>query len=57
MKLLKSQKKRGDEELPPPDLKMLPDNLKYIFLDNTNRFPVIIIAKLSGEEEEELMKA
>ena len=48
-------KKRGDEELPPPELKILPDNLKYRFLDNTNRFPVISSAKLLGEEEE-LMK-
>ena len=47
--------RRGDEELPPLELKILPDNLKYRFLDNTNRFPVIISAKLSGEEEE-LMK-
>ena len=56
MKLLKSQRRRGDEDLPPPELKILPDNLKYRFLDNTNRFPVVINAKLSGEEEEELMK-
>ena len=48
--------KRGDEELPPPELKILPGNLKYRFLDDTNRFPVIISAKLSGGEEEELMK-
>ena len=25
-------------------------------MDDTNRFPVVISAKLSGEEEEELMK-
>ena len=48
--------KRGDEELPPPELKTLPDNLKYKFLDDTNKFPVIISAKLLGDEEEELMK-
>jgi hypothetical protein len=36
-------------------LKILPDNLKYSFLDDTNRFPGVISAKLSGEEEE-LMK-
>ena len=47
--------KRGDEELPPPELKTLPDNLKYRFLDYTNKFPIIISAKLLGEEEE-LMK-
>ena len=44
--------KRGDEELPPLELKTLPDNLNYMFLDDTNNFPVIISAKLSGEEEE-----
>ena len=50
--------KKGGEELPPLELKILPDNLKYRFLDNTKRFPVVISAKLSGEEEEEkeLMK-
>ena len=37
-------------------MKTLPDNLKYRSLDDTNKFPVIISAKLSGEEEEELMK-
>ena len=37
-------------------MKTLPDNLKYRFLDDTNKFPVIISAKLSGDEEEELMK-
>ena len=36
-------------------MKILPDNLKYRFLDDTNRFPVVISVKLSGEEEE-LMK-
>ena len=55
MRLLKSQK-GGGEESPPLELKTLPDNLKYRFLDDTNKFPVIISAKLSGDEEEELMK-
>ena len=31
--------RRGDEELPPPQLKPLPDGLRYEFLDETNRFP------------------
>ena len=48
--------RRGDEDLPRPELKILPNDLKYKFLDNTNRFPVIINANLSGEEEDELMK-
>lgn len=49
--------KRGGKELPPPELQTLLKNLKYRFLDDTNKFPIIISAKLSGEgEEEELMK-
>ena len=36
-------------------MKTLPENLKYRFLDDTNKFPVIISANLSGEEQE-LMK-
>ena len=44
--------KRGDKELPPLELKTLPDNLKNKFLDDTNKFPVIISDKLSGDEEE-----
>ena len=48
--------KRGDEELPPPELKTSPENLKYRFLDDTNKFPIVISAKLLGEEEEELMR-
>ena len=33
--------KRGDGELPPPELKNLPGNLKYRFLDDTNNFPLL----------------
>jgi hypothetical protein len=28
--------RKGDEELPPPELKPLPQHLKYQFLDDTN---------------------
>ena len=47
--------RKGDEELPPPELKPLPKELKYVFLDDTNRYPVIINTNLSAEEETKLM--
>jgi hypothetical protein len=34
----------GDEELPPPELKLSPKELKYRFLDDTNKDLVIISA-------------
>ncbi len=43
--------------LPPPkedpsfELKPLPDDMKYAYLDEKNIYPVIISANLSGEEE------
>jgi hypothetical protein len=47
--------RKGDEKLPPPELKPLPKELKYRFLDDTNKYPVIISSKPTGEEEEQLM--
>ena len=47
--------------LPPPkgdpsfELKHLPDNLKYAYLDDKNIYHVIISANLSAEEEEKLL--
>ena len=47
--------------LPPPrgdpsfELKPLPDNLKYAYLDDKNIYLVIISANLSAEEEEKLL--
>ncbi|KAK1650410.1 hypothetical protein QYE76_068215 [Lolium multiflorum] len=47
---------------PPPkedpvfDLKPLPDNLKYAYIDDKKTYPVIISAKLSDSEEERLLK-
>jgi hypothetical protein len=35
---------KGDEKLPRPELKPLPKELKYRFLDDTNRYPAIIIS-------------
>ena len=42
---------------PPPkedpvfDLKPLPNDLKYVYIDDKKIYPVIISSKLSGEEE------
>ena len=47
---------------PPPkgdpvfELKPLPDNLKYVYLDEKKIYPVIISANLSEQEEERLLK-
>ena len=47
---------------PPPkgdpvfELKPLPDNLKYAYLDEKKIYPVIISANLSEKEEEKLLK-
>ena len=48
-------KRKSDEEIPSPELKPLPKDLKYRFLDDTNRYPIIISSNLIGEEEEQLM--
>jgi hypothetical protein len=32
---------KGDEELPPPKLKPLPNGLRYEFLDDSNKDPII----------------
>lgn len=39
---------KGDDELPPPEFKPLPEYHRYEFLDNTKIFPIIINANLSG---------
>jgi hypothetical protein len=49
-------------ELPPPkgdpsfELKPLPQELKYAYLDENNIYPVIISANLSAKEEEKLLE-
>jgi len=40
---------------PPPELKPLPSNLKYAYLDDSKSFPVIIFASLVDEQEEKLL--
>ncbi|CAA7411073.1 unnamed protein product [Spirodela intermedia] len=37
------------------ELKPLPSSLKYMFLEENNSFPIIIVADLSDEQEEELL--
>ena len=48
--------KSGDEELPPPELKPLPKELRYELLDKINKYSFTIIANLSDEEKVRLMK-
>jgi len=38
-----------------PELKPLPSNLKYAYLDDSKSFPVIISASLVDEQEEKLL--
>src|SRR3954469_20963000 len=38
------------------DLKPLPDDLKYAYIDDKKIYPVIISSKLSGQVEERLLK-
>ena len=38
------------------ELKPLPDNLKYAYLDENKIYPIIISANLSEQEEERLLK-
>ena len=44
---------KGD---PVFELKLLPDTLKYAYLDEKKIYPVIISANLSEHEEERLLK-
>ncbi len=41
---------------PPPELKPLPDTLKYAYLDEKKIYPIIISVNLSEQEEEKLLK-
>jgi hypothetical protein len=38
------------------DLKPLPDDLKYTYIDDKKIYPIIISSKLSGKEEQRLLK-
>lgn len=42
--------RKGDKALPPPELKHLPPDLKYRFLDETNKYHVIISANLAEKK-------
>jgi hypothetical protein len=39
--------RKGDEDLPPPELKHLPQDIKYRFLDEKNKYLVIVSTNLS----------
>src|SRR3954471_18332406 len=45
-----------EEELPKLELKTLPNHLRYSFLDEQKKYPVIINASLNSEEEEKLLR-
>src|SRR3954462_13681681 len=44
------------KEDPVFDLKPLPNDLKYAYIDDKKIYPVIISSKLSGQEEEDYCK-
>jgi hypothetical protein len=44
------------KEDPIFDLKPLPDDLKYAYIDDKKIYPIIISSKLSGKEEERLLE-
>ncbi|KAG9439984.1 hypothetical protein H6P81_020149 [Aristolochia fimbriata] len=48
-------KEQGAQEAPKPELKPLPNNLKYVFLENNDK-PVIISSCLTGLEEKKLIE-
>jgi hypothetical protein len=43
-------------QAPELELKPLPDNLKYVFIEDSNTFPVIIAKGLINAQEEKLVK-
>ena len=45
-----------EEEQPKLELKQLPNHLRYSFLDEQKKYPVIINASLNSEEEEKLLR-
>ena len=50
-KVYEALERKGDEDLPPPTLKPLPIGLRYEFMDNAERFPIIVNADLPGKEK------
>jgi hypothetical protein len=42
--------RKGDEDPPPLELKPLPEDLRYEFLDEEKKCPVIISSSLSSTE-------
>ena len=47
--------RKGDEEPPPIELKPLPDDLRYEYLDDENKCPIIISKGLSENETNKLI--
>ncbi len=47
--------RKGDEDPPPLELKPLPEDLRYEFLDEEKKCPVIISSKLSSMEIRSLL--
>jgi hypothetical protein len=44
------------KEDPVFDIKPLPDDLKYAYIDDKKTYPIIMSSKLSGKEEERLLE-
>ena len=51
-----STEEKKDESKKGEKLKQLPENLKYVFLDTDNRFPMIISSNLEALQEDKLVK-
>nr|GEY37658.1 reverse transcriptase domain-containing protein [Tanacetum cinerariifolium] len=51
----KSKEKPSVEELPELELKELPSHLEYVFLEDSNKLPVIIAKNLTVDEKEALI--
>ena len=50
-----AQPKASIEEPPKLELKVIPSNLKYVYLGNSSTLPVIVSGKLTKEQEEKLI--
>src|SRR3954462_10183607 len=55
-KLKKEEVAEKEEEHPKLELKQLPTHLRYAFLDDNKKYPVIVNASLKPEDEEKLLR-
>ena len=46
---------KGNEALPPPEPKTLPEGLRYAYLDEEDKQPVIVDDRLSSEQTQKLV--